>query len=284
MTRIGVLLGVLLALGGCASATGEQEHVAGSTEALRRADAALLATGDSNIFGFGATDHYGSAQQLADDLAAAEDRVSTSNISVPGASTADYLANQLDVAVEYIEDNRKAGDDLSVLVGIGGNDLRNFLYSAEFVQLDCANQAPQCMGRLAQILMTARANLDVIFGTLRAELGDDAKLVAQTQANVFFAPHCLPMGVETIAHVTLEGHPYFPAPGLNQSIREIAAAHGAEVVDISPAFTSHEIATSQAAAVDPAAAADTWVSSDCTHPNDGGHAAIREMYRGVIGK
>lgn len=289
-SRVFVL--VLLLLGGCVGQISEVPS-GGSSEALRgehegkakrhrakKAKSAFVAVGDSNIAGFGATDDYGAAQQLADDFEETEkkDKFAELNIAVPGSTSQELIDAQLDEAIDFIDSKRlkKVDEDLTVLIGTGGNDLRRFMISPEYAELCGANpQNPACMGRLAQILLQARANLDYIFSTLAAE-ADEGTLMAQTQPNVFLAPHCYPSGVAPVAHVALEGDPAFPAPGLNQSIRELAAAHGFDVIEAAGAIAQNELPLLQGAP------GETMVAADCTHPNDAGHAMIKALYDAAL--
>lgn len=223
-----------------------------------------LALGDSVAAGVGASrpglgyvplvaDALRSARGCGDDqtLGCLRELV---DLSVSGATTTTLIADQLPAATSLLQarnSNATPTDDVRLItLTIGVNDLFRPVLAA------CQDPtAPACSTTVATQLQQVATNLGVVLGRLRAAAGRDTTIAVTAYYNGLAAPGCPAAALRGLAQVVLEGGPGVPA-GINDIIRQTAAASGAVVVET-------------AAVVAPAE-----VRPDCLHPTDQGHADI----------
>jgi lysophospholipase L1-like esterase len=193
--------------------------------------------------------------------------IETVNYAVGGATTATLIATQLSAAAELVlerQGDRDPFNDVEVIsVTIGGNDV--FTPVVAFCVLTATPAA--CQPTVDEVIASARTNLRTILGQLTATAGRGTEVVVTTYYNPIgscFLTQQNP-AAPMIGDVVLEGGT-FPGlltlqDGLNDVIREVAAATGAQVVDLYGALEP-----------------DQYVGgSDCLHPNLAGHTTIAEI-------
>ena len=230
--------------------------------------AGYLALGDSVAAGVGASRAgLGYVPLLADALQAERHcgkgkavgcRIELVDLSVSGATTTSLIAEQLPAATALLQErnsNATPVDDVRLItLTIGGNDL------FRPVVLACQDPAsPTCTTTVATQLQLAATNLTRILGELRAAAGPDTTIAVSTYYNALEAPGCPVGALAPLADLVLEGGGALPA-GLNDLIRQIAAANGAVVVETAPVVQPTEI------------------QPDCLHPKDEGHADIADAF------
>jgi lysophospholipase L1-like esterase len=181
------------------------------------------------------------------------------NLAISGATVRDINQNELFPAIAEI----KGHSPVVVSWGGGGNDLLHFLASPEAAT--CARGNPSCLARLNALLNETEHMIDLTLGTLRTVAGPDANILVRTQYNALLRDSCGGPNdpLAQLGNVVLEGGAPLLARGLNDRIRAVAAKHGARVAEIFLAFF-----------VSP----NTLVADDCIHPNDAGHAVIRDAF------
>lgn len=182
------------------------------------------------------------------------------NLAVPGATVRDIRHDQLVPAITEIQSHSPRAGSL----GGGGNDLLNFIASPEAAT--CLRGNISCLRRLNALLNEIEETVDLTLSMLRDAAGPDTTILVRTQYNPLLKSAC---GGPThpqaqLANVVLEGGvPPLLVRGLNDRLRDLAAKHGAKVVEIFLAFALN----ADALIVGP---------PDCVHPNDDGHAVIRD--------
>jgi lysophospholipase L1-like esterase len=241
-----------------------------------------LALGDSVPAGIGAVPRVSGypellAAQLDRDYNPAADKatgqsltdVELVNLAVPGATTATLIERQLAPALALIEardgDSDPKNDVEVVTVTIGGNDLFSPVIAACI-----ATPAPTgCQATVDTALAGVEQRLTAILGPLVAVAGRDTEVVVTTYYNPIGS--CFLTGLNpaapAIADVVLEGGT-LPGlvslqAGLNDVVREVAGATGAQVTDLYGELDAPQYVGGR----------------DCLHPNAAGHQVItRELY------
>lgn len=238
-----------------------------------------LALGDSVPAGIGATPKVSGypellVARLEDGYNPAADKATPgasvdfelANVAVPGATTTSLIAGQLQPAVDLIgerDENRNPHDDVEVVtVTIGGNDVSGPAIRACVATLTTV----ACQTTVDTTLAVTRAQLTEVLQQLVTAAGRDTEVVVTTYYNPIGS--CFLSGLNPraagIADVVLEGGRLEfldLSAGLNDVIREVAAATGAQVAEL-----YGELDASQ------------YVGGpDCLHPDQDGHAEIAEV-------
>lgn len=272
MTRIpaAVAAAAVLALAGAVPA------LAKSTTPERFGNPVYLALGDSVAAGAGAQPFvsgypeqtgalleqaYNAAADKATPHSATD--VDVVNDAVGGATTATLIQAQLPAALALIGERRADRDpfnDVEVIsVTIGGNDIFNPVVGA------CVLDATptDCQAVVDAVLTTAAAGVTEILRQLTAAAGRHTEVIITTYYNPLgscFLSQLNPAAV-AIGDVVLEGGSFGPvdvAEGLNDRIREAAAASGAQVAELYGALSGGQFVGGR----------------DCLHPNLAGHTTI----------
>ena len=229
--------------------------------------ATYLALGDSVAAGVGAPSGLGYVPLLAADLAESRHcgqgqalgcRLETDNRSVGGATTVSLVNGQLPGALELLEErngNRTPVDDVRLItITIGGNDVFNPVIGA------CAGGVgAACQTTVARQFTQVSTNYATILGELRAAAGPATTIAVMTYYNPLPVPGCKYSALTELGGLVLEGGGPL-AFGLNDVIRQQAAAFGAVVVETGSVVDSTE------------------VQPDCLHPNAEGHADIAQAF------
>ncbi len=179
--------------------------------------------------------------------------VAAQNFGTPFATARDVLQGQVPAALAA------ASGHAPVIVswGGGGNDLGKV---ATGPQAAACRRSESCLGRFAGLLNEVEVTISHTIALLRATLGPDAVILMRTQYNALLRPGCASPEVAALGNATLEGVPgTVLARGLNDRIRDVAAAYHARVVDVFLPF---------------AALPDQLVANDCIHPNEAGYQMI----------
>ncbi len=245
---------------------------AAASQAASPSPAGYLALGDSVAAGVGASrPGLGYVPLLTETLQGARHcgngealgcRLELVDLSASGATTTALIANQLPRATTLLRQrntNATPVDDVRlVTLTIGGNDLFRPVIAA------CTEPtALRCSETVAAQLQQVVTNYAVILGQLRGAAGPDTTIAVTTYYNGLAAPGCPAAALAGLASVVLEGGAGVPA-GLNDIIRQVAAAYGAVVVETAPVVAPAE------------------VRPDCLHPTDKGHADIATTIAGQI--
>jgi lysophospholipase L1-like esterase len=231
--------------------------------------ATYLALGDSVAAGAGAPAGLGYVALLAHDLAEARHcgegqalgcRLELDNRSVGGATTVALVSGQLPGAITTLEErngNRTPVDDVRLItITIGGNDVFNPVIAA------CAGGfGATCGTTVARQFAQVDGNYATILGGLRAAAGPATTIAVMTYYNPL--PACRYASLTQLGDLVLEGGGPL-THGLNDIIRQQAAAFGAVVVETGPVVDSTE------------------VQPDCLHPNTAGHADIAEVFAASV--
>jgi lysophospholipase L1-like esterase len=231
--------------------------------------ATYLALGDSVAAGVGAPTGLGYVPLLAADLAASRHcgkgqalgcRLELDNRSVSGATTVSLIDGQLPGAVDLLVErngNATPVDDVRLItITIGGNDVFSPVIAA------CGSGfTPTCQETVTRQLAQVSNNYATILGALREAAGPATTIAVMTYYNPL--PACPLAALAPLADLVLEGGAPL-AFGLNDIIRQQAAAVGAVVVETGPI-------------VDP-----SEVRPDCLHPNAAGHADIAEAFADAV--
>jgi len=220
-----------------------------------------IAMGDSIDFGLGASSpDKAYVPQFHTHLESTffQGKADLHNLAVPGATARDIKQGQLTQALtETIIHNPRV-----ISWGGGGNDLLNFIASPQAAT--CMKGNPSCLARLNALLNEFEQTADHTLRDLREAAGPGTPMYVRTQYNPLLKAACggptLPLA--QLANAVLEGS---PSPrldrGMNDRIRELAHKYDAKVIDIFLPFYLN---------------ADALVAADCVHPNDVGHAVIRD--------
>ncbi len=181
------------------------------------------------------------------------------NLGTPGATTKDILQNELLPAIAAIQTH----SPVVVSWGGGGNDLLDFIESP---QAHACLQVPSCLSRLNALLDEAQQNIDLTIKALRFFAGD-SPILMRTQYNSLRRTGCATPDRVALADAAIEGivpGTLLANNGLNDRIRAVAVKYGAIVVEgIFEQFAANP---------------DGLVAADCIHPNDAGHAVIRDAF------
>ncbi len=223
-----------------------------------------LALGDSLGVGVGASDPATTGYvPLFRDFLESERGLDTdlflNNLSIGGATSGSLISQQLSAAVAELEDrngDKKRKNDVEVVtVDIGGNDVLAILSV-------CAGGFTEaCADAIGTTFATFSTNFDIILDELRTAAGPDTTIIVMTYYNSFVATGCPLNALAPLGDIVLEGEPLLGLPvGLNDLIRFIAAAHGAEVADTFGRLSPDDI------------------QPDCIHANDVGYAEITEQF------
>jgi lysophospholipase L1-like esterase len=198
----------------------------------------------------------------------------TVNYAVGGATTATLIAVQLPKAVALMNDRRGDRDpfnDVEVLsVTIGGNDV----FGPAVASCVLTTNPTGCQPRIDAVLAATRANLHTIVSQLTAAAGRRAEIVLTTYYNPIASCDLTRRNpaAPTIADVVLEGGTQpgllTVADGLNDVIRQVAAANRIQVTDLYGRLGP-----------------DQYVGgSDCLHPNLAGHTTIAELVNRTLAR
>jgi lysophospholipase L1-like esterase len=184
----------------------------------------------------------------------------TKNIAVAGATTADLDALVLDL-IERHRHHRDPFNNVEVVtVTIGGNDI----FSPAVNSCIVTAMPADCQPTIDAALAAVQTNLVNILGQLTAAAGRRTEVLITTYYNpigsCFLAQ--VNLAAPQIADVVLEGGE-FPGllrlkAGLNDVIREAAAATGAQVADLYGKLGPAQFVG----------------GTDCLHPNLAGHTTI----------
>ena len=187
-------------------------------------------------------------------------RLELDNRSVGGATTVSLISGQLPGALDLLEErngNRTPVDDVRLItITIGGNDVFNPVIGA------CSGGfTATCQQTVARQFTQVGTNYAAILGQLREAAGPRTTIAVMTYYNPL--PACPLAHLASLADLVLEGGGPLAA-GLNDIIRQQAAAAGAVVVETG-------------AIVDP-----SEVRPDCLHPNAAGHADIAQAFADTV--
>ncbi len=267
-------VGALLALGAAAPVA------AAPAGPERFGDPVYLALGDSVPAGIGAVPRQSGYPELLTQLLEsgyhpAADKATRNvsadfelvNLAVPGATTATLIDAQLAPALTLIGErngDRAPFDDVEVVtVTIGGNDVFGPAEQACFVTAPPVD----CQAALDVALAGVEERLTTILGALVAAAGRDTEVVVTTYYNPIGSCVLAQQNpaAATIADVSLEGGD-LPgvltlSAGLNDVIRRVAAATGAQVGELHGELCPDQYVGGQ----------------DCLHPDAAGHAEIAEL-------
>lgn len=225
-------------------------------------DKAYIVMGDSIDYGLGAsTPDKAYIPQFHAYLEANtfQSQADLHNLAVPGATARDIKQGQLTQArTEAIIHNQRV-----ISWGGGGNDLLQFINSPQAAT--CMKGNVSCLARLNALLNEFEQTADHTLRELREAAGPNVPLYVRTQYNPLLKTACggptFPLA--QLANAVLEGS---PSPrldrGMNARLRELAHKYHAKVIDTFLPFYLN---------------ADALVADDCVHPNDAGHAVIRDV-------
>ncbi|MGH2980303.1 MAG: SGNH/GDSL hydrolase family protein [Solirubrobacterales bacterium] len=185
------------------------------------------------------------------------------NLSVGGATTPTLIANQLPGAVEILEarnGNQNPRDNVEVVtLHIGGNDVTNPIIAACILGL-----SPNCLNVINTEFAAYRSDLDTALSALRAAAGD-GRILMGTYDNPI--PTCALGGItgaSQLAVLVLEGGPGLD--GLHDVMRDVAADHGVEVVNVFGQLGPQD-----------------WVGGqDCLHPDDSGYEKVAAAFHAAL--
>jgi lysophospholipase L1-like esterase len=222
-----------------------------------------LALGDSLATGFetagNADGQPGYPVFLHQTLLAADLTLDYANLGMDGESAASMLlpGGQLERAEALIAQERTQGRRIAlVTLSIGGNDI--------FQQLLLTSD-PDATERA---FVRLRANLEAILGRLRAALGADTPLLVMSYYNPY--PGLVLPGDEAPRADLL-------VPRLNTLIAELAAAHGAGLVDVYTPFLGREAELTFVRIPYRPLFEDLFTNYDF-HPRLAGHLLIAERF------
>jgi lysophospholipase L1-like esterase len=274
MTRVpaAVAVAAVLAVAGAAPALAESNATPG-----RFGNPVYLALGDSVAAGAGARpfvtgypEQTGALLEQGYNVAAdkATPHAATDfdvvNHAVGGATTTTLIGVQLPKALALIEERQADRDPFNnvevISVTIGGNDIFNPVVAA--CVLDTT--PTDCQAVVDAALAAAAAGVAEILQQLTAAAGRRAEVIVTTYYNPLgscFLSQVNPAAV-AIGDAVLEGGPVAAlvdvAEGLNDRIRDAAAASGAQVADLYGALVGNQFVGGR----------------DCLHPNLAGHTTI----------
>jgi lysophospholipase L1-like esterase len=242
-----------------------------STEPSARAQGtapAYLALGDSLAYGIGATDRATGGyvalvhEALEGSEQYGESGIEMLNLGVPGAKSADLLAEggQLEQAVVEIRARAEDPDsnDVEVIsVDIGGNDLLG-LVTPGSPCLESASVEP-CRAAFGEVLSAIDDNLSETLARLREE-----------------APEAIIVVVDLY-------NPYSGTGDLREPIAEVGVGQANGVIGAVTADGDLAVATASIAQLF-SGRGNQWIAPDGIHPNDSGHRVIAEAVAAAIDK
>ena len=185
------------------------------------------------------------------------------NLSIGGATSDSLISDQLPAALKDLKkrnSDKKPDNDVEVVtVDIGGNDVLALL------GICAGGVTPTCTAAISTTFATFSANFDFILDELRTAAGPDTTMIVMTYYNSLVATGCPLNALAPLGDIVLEGEPLLGLPvGLNDLIRAIAAAHGAEVAD-----TFGQLAPDD-------------IQPDCVHANDDGYGSIAAQFKAAF--
>ena len=261
---------LVLVVGAACDDDGDDDDAAAAAEATPTAMTpaprpAYLALGDSLAVGVGASDAASTGYvPLIHEALGGDAAYELVNLGVRGERTDSMIAEgQLDAAVaELVARNGNAdpADDVRIVtLDIGGNDV----FAIAEVCQDGVD--PACLASAGGAARGFADNFGTIVGQIRAAAGPDTQIVVMTYYNSLVDPGCVFNPFAEFGAVVLEGDPSIGIEvGLNDIIRQVAAANGARVVE------TFEVI------------GDEQLDPDCLHVNDAGHQAIADAFIAVV--
>jgi lysophospholipase L1-like esterase len=247
-----------------------------------------LALGDSWAYGEGATDPatggyvpqlYGSLKVELDCIPAEPEQVPDGckhlqlvNLGRPGTATMPGVtapavkAEQLPIALGLLERNHDANpvNDVEVItLHVGGNDV------AGPIQAACIGGfTDTCVAVFVAEMTALQADLAEVVGILRAAAPDTTIVLGTYDNPVPFCDLAGIPGAIQLGALVLEGIPGTGIPGVNDIVRGVAAAFGAEVAEVFGDIGD----------------ASDWVGgSDCLHPTDSGYDKVTDAFEAALG-
>ena len=222
---------------------------------------AYIVTGDSIDFGLSATSpnrSYAALLKTFLETTYFGGRADLHNLAVPGATSLEIINDQS----EGVRGNIKTHSKVAASIGGGGNDLLQFVFDPS--SLVCLKSQATCLSRLNTLLDEIEQNMDVGIFSLRSALGPDAVIFVRAQYNPLMKASCGGPNspLTQLGNLAMEGMPASAlVRGLNQRLRDIAVKYDAKVIEtFLPFFLNPE----------------KYINSDCLHPTDAGHRAIRD--------
>ena len=210
----------------------------------------LLALGDSVAYGVGAPApaRDGYVPLLADRLPGPG--LDVRNLAVPGATTRSMARSQVPRALAVLREE----DVRLVTVTIGGNDVFGPVLQA------CGGDPAEarCRSAVRGALASVADGLDEGLGALAAAVPPGTPVAVMAYFDPL--PSCRLAPLAALSRQVLEGSG--DEPGLNDVLREQAAAAGALVVETA----------------DRVSGAGLVGGDDCLHPSGSGHAAISDAF------
>lgn len=225
-----------------------------------------VALGDSLAVGTGATHPvFGYVPRTWANLVQANHKlIWLVNCGESGAKSADLVQRQLPEAVALIaarhSDLDPSNDVVAITVDIGGNDARTLIES-------CAGglnpPTNACVLAIQQTFSTFAANLTATLAQLR-QAAPNTPIAVMTLFNSLDHPQCKFNSLAPAGDVVLEGGGPLQA-GLNDVIRQVAAAFGASVAETFGKLGPDDL------------------RDDCIHPDDSGYTEITRAYEAALG-
>jgi putative cell wall-binding protein/lysophospholipase L1-like esterase len=189
--------------------------------------------------------------------AAAGCTLEVQNLSVPGQTTADFIAKQLPGAVTLLAQrngNASPDDDVRlVTLTIGGNDVFGPVLAA------CGPKGSQaaCASTVPRVLEAVSSGYATILAALREAAGPETTIALTTYYNPLGA--CFLKDLEPLADAVLEGGALGVEAGVNDIVRARARGVGAVVAELGGGLLG---------------AQDFIGGQDCLHPDASGHDRI----------
>jgi hypothetical protein len=248
-----------------------------------------LALGDSWGYGQGATDPAigGYAAQLYESLSVELDCVPAeadeavdgckhlqlvnlarpATATLPGVTAPLVASEQLPIAFELLarnHDDNPVNDVEVITLHVGGNDVSGP------IRVACIGGfTPDCVAVFVAEMTAFQSDLVEVVGALRAAAGDETTIVLGTYDNpVPFCDLDVIPGAALLGEFVLEGIPGPGSPGVNDIVRGVAAAFGADVAEVFGDLDS---------------AADWVGGADCLHPADSGHDKTTDAFEEALG-
>jgi len=248
-----------------------------------------LALGDSWAYGQGATDPatggyvaqlYGELQVGLDCTPAVADEAvdgckhlqlvslgRPATATLPGVTAPLVAAEQLPIAIELLARNHDANpvNDVEVItLHVGGNDVSGPIQAACIGGFD-----NQCVAVFIAEMTAFQADLIQVVGALRAAAGPDTTIVLGTYDNP--VPFCYLAGIPgatELGALVVDGTPDGALPGVNDIVRGVASAFGADVAEVFGDLDSQS---------------DWLGGGDCLHPADNGYDKVTDAFEEALG-
>ena len=179
------------------------------------------------------------------------------DLAISGATTTTVLSQQLPRAQQVLRD---AADPRLVTLTVGGNDLFGPVVGA------CAPdpRAAACRTAVSSALEALGTGLDRVLDGIDAARGPDTTVAVMTYADP--VPACRLASLSDLSAAVLEGTG--AQPGLNDVLRQQAAAHDAVVVETAGLLRVPD---------------DFVGGNDCLHPSGSGHVRTAEAFLSAVG-